>query len=792
MGAAGFLVAAAAFLQPGLRGGSTQSGPPPSAAAAPPDRFAHTLLPFLRRYCNDCHGDGSKEGDFAFDSYNDVAGMKRDREVWIKVLKRLKFEVMPPVDAERPPAAERAQAVKWLDHELYHVDCSQPQDPGRVTVRRLNKTEYNNTIRDLLSVDFQPANDFPADDTGHGFDNIGDVLTVPPLLLEKYLAAAEDIAERAVRVHSPLYARTRYSAKPKGNVRDQVDKVLIVKGSTVQQSFDFPRAGRYAIRVHTKLENSPEEPAKADIRLGNKTVGVVTVKNGETFQFEHTAHADRGLQTIAVVLAHSAIAFVGPPARTASALDPRPHVLFIEVEGPLEFTEEERQAQPLVRDLPRSGVSPAQAARANLQRFLPRAFRRQVFAEECERYVALAQRALAHGDTFEQAMSLTLQAVLVSPHFLFRVETGRRSEGGAEMLDDYALASRLSYFLWNSMPDEELFQLAGQNRLHATDVLRSQTLRLLKDPRADALASDFAGQWLGLRRLTTKDVKPDTAQFPDFNDQTRLDLWKETELFFRSVVRSNGSIYELLNGRYTFLNERLAKHYGIKDVKGPEFRRVDFTQEQRAGVLTHGSILTLTSHPARTSPVKRGEWVLTNILGDAPPEPPPSVPNLEQTQAANPNMTLRQQMERHRADPACATCHKAMDAIGFGLENFDPVGRWREKDGKLPVDSNGALPTGEVFNGPLELVAILHKRKREFGRCLTEKLLTYDLGRGVEWFDKCAVDEVVRRLEKDDRFATLILGIVESAPFQMRRVQTPEELHHKGTEGTKAHRGNTK
>jgi hypothetical protein len=522
----------------------------------------------------------------------------------------------------------------------------------------LNRAEYDNTVRDLLGVDFQPANDFPADDSGHGFDNIGDVLTVPPLLLEKYLAAAEDIAERAVPIHSPSGSRTHDAAKPQGKGRD------------------------------------------------------------------------------------------------SSA-----------------FTDQERRAQPLVREVPRLGLSPASAARANLKRFLPLAFRRKVSEEECERYVALTQRALDHGNSFDQAMNLTLQAVLVSPHFLFRVEAGRQRQAGVERLDDFALASRLSYFLWSSMPDEELFRLAREGRLHEPDVLKAQALRLLHDPRADALVANFAGQWLGLRGLKSRDVRPDAAKFPDFSDQLRLDLLKETELFVRSVMLANGNIGEFLNGRYSFLNERLARYYGIDGVKGTEFRRVNFTKEPRAGLLTQGSILTLTSHPARTSPVKRGEWVLTNFLGDAPPEPPPSIPALEKTQAANPGLTVRQQMERHRADPGCAACHKVMDVIGFGLENFDPVGRWRDRDGKQPIDAKGALPNGEVFDGPVELTSILSRRKAEFNRCLTEKLFTYALGRGVEWFDKRAVDEIVAKLGKDDRFNTLILGIIDSAPFEMRRVQ---------------------
>ena len=509
---------------------------------APTASFEQGLLPFLKHYCVDCHGGGAHSGDFSFDRYQSLDALKRDRHVWTKAMKLLKIEAMPPADAEPPPAAERAQAVKWLDHQLFYVDCSLPQDPGRVTVRRLNKTEYNNTIRDLLGIDFHPANDFPADDTGHGFDNIGDVLTIPPLLLEKYLDAAEDIAGLA--------------------------------------------------------------------------------------------------------LAHDG-----------------------------------RHGEPVLCVLSQPDVTAADAARINLHRFLPRAFRRAVPADECERYVALVQRAIDRGDSFQEAMNTTLQAVLISPHFLFRVEDGRRRDAGVEMLDDFALASRLSYFLWASMPDDELFRLARQNRLHEPDQLKAQTLRLLGDPRADTLATHFASQWLGLKRLASTDVEPDATQFPGFDNKLRQDMWQETELFFRSIMRSNSSIYELLNGRYTFLNQRLASHYGIKGITGTEFRRVDFDRERRAGVVTQGSVLTLTSHPGRTSPVKRGEWVLTNLLGDAPPAPPPAVPALEQTRAPIPTMTLRQQMERHRADPNCASCHKVMDAIGFGLESFDPVGRWRDRDG---------------------------------------------------------------------------------------------------------------
>jgi hypothetical protein len=778
--------------------GPNSPGVPKSLAMASPASYEQGLLPFLKKYCVDCHGDGAHSGDFSFDRYRNLDALKRDRHIWTKALKLLKIEAMPPADADPPPAEERAQAVKWLDHQLFYVDCSLPQDPGRVTVRRLNKTEYNNTIRDLLGIDFHPANDFPSDDTGHGFDNIGDVLTIPPLLLEKYLDAAEDIARRAVRAQPPLYSRTLYTAKPRGNVRDLVHgKVLITSGDTVFQSFEFPRAGRYVIRVQAKLDGSGDVPAKMEVRFGTKVVGAFEIKKaGSLNVFETTLDTEQGPQKVSATVKSkfngNSLAEDATPKKDSTppkdatpkkdgslAKDATPkkgsslQVISIEVEGPLGFTDQERRADPVVCVLPQRDMSAAAAARVNLKRFLPRAFRREVPADECERYVVLVQRALDHGDTFNQAMNMALQAVLISPHFLFRVEDGRRREAGIEMLDDFALASRLSYFVWASMPDDELFRLAGQNRLHEPDQLKAQTLRLLNDPRADALVTSFASQWLGLRRLASNDVKPDAGQFPGFDDELRRDLCKETELFFGSIMRSNRSIYELLNGRYTFLNQRLARHYGINGISGPEFRRFEFSQEQRAGVVTQGSVLTLTSHPGRTSPVRRGEWVLANLLGDAPPAPPPAVPALEQTRAANPTMTLRQQMERHRADPNCASCHKVMDAIGFGLESFDPVGRWRDRDGARPIDSKGALPTGEVFNGPIELVAILNERKADFGRCLTERMLTYALGRGVEWYDKCAVDEIVSRLKEDDRFSTLILGIVNTAAFQLRRAQKP-------------------
>jgi hypothetical protein len=369
-------------------------------------------------------------------------------------------------------------------------------------------------------------------------------------------------------------------------------------------------------------------------------------------------------------------------------------------------------------------------------------------------------------------MQITLQAALVSPHFLFRVETDKREQtaDGRQALNDFELASRLSYFLWSSMPDDELFQLAEQGTLHEDAVLEQQVRRMMADPKSYALIQNFGGQWLNLRRLATDDVAPDPEKFPEFDDALRRDVWHETELFFASVVREDRPLTELLTARYTFLNERLAKLYGIDGVDGDEFRRVDLADGHRAGLLTQASILTLTSYPTRTSPVKRGQWVLENLLGDKPPDPPPLVPGLEETQKANPDLSVRQQLEIHRADPTCASCHKLMDDIGFGLENFDAIGRWREEDGGQPLDTTGTLPTGESFSGPIELIAILSGRDQEFAACMAEKLLTYALGRGLEYYDKCTIDEIVQESEANDfRFSSLLTSIVRSEPFRMRR-----------------------
>jgi hypothetical protein len=606
-------------------------------ASRQPVTYEKSVLPLLRQFCYGCHGDGKKKGGVALDAYPTPQSILVDRATWEHVLKNLRGHLMPPEGKPQPADAERELIASWVESQVYACDCKHP-DPGRVTLRRLNRTEYNNTIRDLVGVDFQPAEDFPADDSGYGFDNIGDVLSMSPVLLEKYLAAAEKILNAAI--------------------------------------------------VTNALSGATNLPAP-----------------------------------------HRRI-FFHPPA-PETRLD---------------------------------------CARDVLRRFASRAWRRPATTNEINRLLGLAQAAWKQGEDFEQGLKVPLAAVLVSPHFLFRGEFQAEPDNPKAIhpIDDYALASRLSYFLWSTMPDEELFALARRKALRKN--LDAQVRRMLKDPKSRALVENFAGQWLQLRNLRL--AAPDAKTFPAFDEKLRDAMEAETEMFFAAILNEDRSVLEFLNADWTFLNERLARHYGIPGVQGEQLQRVSLKPNaRRGGVLTHASVLTLTSNPTRTSPVKRGKFVLENILGTPPPPPPPNVPELKEGTEAGRNASLRRRMEEHRANPMCASCHARMDPIGFGFENYDGIGAWREKDGDFPVETAGQLVSGEAFNGPAELRGILVKEKRDlFARCLAEKMLTYALGRGLEYYDKCALDEITKGLaRRNHRFSALVLEIARSTPFQMRR-----------------------
>jgi hypothetical protein len=583
-----------------------------------------------------------------------------NRKIWSKVRENVEGGLMPPEGRAQPSRGEVEAVSRWIESELAKADRGRTADPGRVTIRRLNRSEYNNTIRDLVGLEVRPADSFPSDDVGYGFDNIGDVLSIPPILMEKYLAAAESIAEQAIVV----------GGRPRAPVKGPIGGPINKPGDPLPESHR---------RIVFKTPNKPEE-------------------------------------------------FPG-------------------------------------------------CAAAVMQKFASRAYRRPVTGGELAKLLRFVDLARENGDSFERGIQLAVQATLVSPQFLFRVELNRGkkrpgsgkpdAEVGAVPLNDFEVASRLSYFLWSSMPDDELFNLALAGKLLTTDNLALQTRRMLRDSKAQAIVENFAGQWLQLRNLLT--ANPDREQFPAFDGPLRLAMQQESELFFSSVMREDRSILDFLDCDYTFLNERLARHYGVPGVVGDTFRRVKLEGRQRGGLITQASILTVTSNPTRTSPVKRGKWVLEQILGTPPPPPPANVPQLAEDRQALTG-TLRQRMEQHRSNPNCAGCHSRLDPPGFGLENYDAVGAWRDKEGAHAIDASGKLPSGESFRGPAELKTILRSHQREFTCCLTQKLLIYALGRGLEDHDAGTVERIAAAVAAGDyKFNRLVLEIVKSDPFLKRR-----------------------
>jgi hypothetical protein len=745
------------------------AAPPTPAAPAKQENAAHftkDIVPFLTRHCYACHGNGKKRAGLALDKYKDETALLKDRNAWDNVRNMIRTGEMPPEDRKRPAVADVEAVLRALDRVLDGLDCSGPRQVGRVTIRRLNKAEYNNTIRDLVGVDFKPAADFPNDDSGYGFDNIGDVLSLSPLLLEKYLAAAETILDRAiVNVDPPRPVKNRLGGlrvtRGAGEIRRGVGAVLRAKGEAFAASYF--EEGDYIIRVQAFSQQVGEEAVRVLLQVGATDVKEFEVKADKSAPatLEAKVRLKTGTRRIAV-------AFLNPSSDPKAAdKDKNQRLLFVRsivVDGPYNPPAPRLPASHQRILAHRAELSPRQAAREIITRFATRAFRRPVKPAEVERFLKLYDQAEKEGDRFEQRLRLVLGAVLVSPHFLFRIELDPPDArpGTAYRINDYELASRLSYFLWSSMPDNELFEQARKGTLRGN--LEAQVRRMLKDPRSSAFVQNFAGQWLTLRNLAS--VTPDPKRFPTFDEELRSAMYRETELFFEAVLREDRSILDFLDADFSFINERLAKHYGIGGVKGKKFQRVKLPAN-RGGILTHASILTLTSNPTRTSPVKRGKWVLEQILNTPPPPPPPNVPDLnEEKQLTG---SLRKVMEMHRQNTLCASCHQRMDPIGFAFENYDAIGAWRDRDGKFAIDPSGKLVDGKTFKGPGELKVILKGKKELFSRCLTEKMLTYALGRGVEYYDKCAVESVLKALDRNHyRFSTLVVEIVRSEPFQMR------------------------
>jgi hypothetical protein len=760
----------------------TADAAPQAPAKAEDTTFQDKILPFVQKYCLECHNGTKASAGLILEGYQSEAHARKNRKDWATVQHVLAAGEMPPKKKPQPTREEKEFVINWIENTLTKVDCGQPQDPGRVTVRRLNRAEYNNTIRDLCGVDFKPADDFPSDDVGYGFDNIGDVLSLQPILLEKYMAAADKILESALKLPDPIVTDKQTfrpqqisaiprSAKSRANVKGrQVDRITFTsEGSAfLPQNYNFTAEGEYALRFRGWGTNIGGEFPKAVIRVDGKDVKAFAVDapQDRPQTYEARARFTAGNKRIAV-------AFLNPFEDKEEKKFREFGVETIEVEGP--FNPVSRPDPESVKLLlvarPAGPAEKLAAAEKVLTNFARRAYRRPVKPEEAQRLLRLFEVADSQGEPFEKAVRLPMKAVLCSPHFLFRIEEDPKDPNAVRTLNDFEFATRLSYFLWSSMPDEDLFRLAEAGTLRKPEVLESQVRRMLRDPKARALSENFAGQWLQLRSLAT--LAPDKGYFPNWDDDLGQAMAREAELFFEHVVREDRSVLEFLDADYTFANERLARHYGIPGVRGAEFRQVKLPDGRRGGVVTMASTLTVTSNPTRTSPVKRGKWILENILGTPPPPPAPDVPELPPTGQLK--GTLRQQMEQHRENPSCASCHAKLDPLGFGLENFDGIGGWRTADNKQPIDASGELPDGSKFDGPAELRKVLLGKADQFRRCFAEKLLTFGLGRGLEYYDKCAVDEIVKKAAGgQDRFSAVVLAIVESDPFQKRKGKRSE------------------
>jgi mono/diheme cytochrome c family protein len=787
----------------------------PCLASEEPASRGDVAAAFIGRHCGDCHGAESPEADLALIFSDDDATLRRDRRTWEAAVRRTVAGEMPPADHPRPSAEEIDAFAAAVRGRLSEADRRAPPDPGRVTVRRLNRHEYRNTVRDLLGVDFDPTDDFPSDEIAHGFDTVGDALSLPPLLLERYLDAAEAVMQRAIPV-PPLAKRKRtchpgnlLPNRPRGREDLIVDgyRRLSAAGSeafetgpiyTIFETEAWEADGDYecALQAYAAPEaplpvelaflvvdanlaaaDPPEalahlvgefsEPARV---LHTARISGTSRKTADAIRFP-IAPADCG-RKIVVALAKSPAG--GPP--------PAVCISSLLLEGPSDPRPVSQKRLLAAADGP-----PETRAREVLGRFLRRAFRRPVEPGELDRHVALVTAELAAGRSWEAAMHWAMQAALVSPKFLFRLEPDESpAASGVQPLDRFALASRLSYFLWSSTPDDKLLDMAESGRL--TDDLAGEVRRMLADPRSAALVDGFAMQWLQLRRLDF--ISPDGGRFPSFNNDLRAAMLRETRLFVEAIIREDRSLLELLDADFTFVNGPLAKHYGLEQAyaaaappvptgdqafaklvaEGADFRRIPLADRTRGGLLSQASILTATSNPSRTSPVKRGRWVLEQILGEPPPPPPPGVPELPEEEGAAQTASLRERMEVHRRSAACSSCHVRMDAIGFALENYDAIGGYRTADGPIAIDASGEFPGGKQFSGPEGLKDVLLETRRSFLRCLAENMLVYAIGRGVGPGDALLIDGIVGRLEADGfRFSALVTGIVESDAFRLRR-----------------------
>jgi cytochrome c5 len=760
-----------------------QQRPAAQVATKPPVQAAGDAAPhqaMIDQYCIMCHSDALKTAGVVLEGVQ-VSHVGDNAALWERVLRKFGTGQMPPPGMPRPDAATSAQFTSWLESQLNTNAVTHP-NPGAPAIHRLNRLEYGNTIRDLLGLDVDVNSMLPGDDSGYGFDNIADVLSVSPLLLEKYMSAARKISTLAVGAMDIPAGEAEFLV-PFGtpvNTRVSEDLPLGSRGGWAIH-YTFPEDAEYIIRV--TMANGGDRGAKIDTRIPIKAgPAVIGASYGsESPMPELTAVAGgRG------GAAGAGAGVGGAPQKLdlrmndvrLKLLDPvagaQRNVFSISILGPYNPTGPgvTPSRKKIFVCTPTAATQDEACARQILTNLTHHAYRRPVTVADVSPLMGFYQRGRQSGGSFDKGIEVAVRAMLVSPSFIFREEqdpAGAKA-GSVYKLNDYELASRLSYFLWSSMPDDELMDLAQKARLHDPAVMDQQVKRMLADKKADSLVSNFAGQWLFLRNVQSD--KKDHDVFPDYDQSLRDGFKTETEMLFSSVLHADGSLLDLLRSNYTFVNEQLAKHYGIPDIYGPAFRKVTLTDPNRFGLLGQGSLLTVTSLPNRTSVVQRGKWILENLLGAPPPPPPPGASDGFTAHGSGGHLTLRQAMEQHRADPNCAVCHVRMDPLGFALENYNGIGKWRVMDDTgAVIDAKSTLPDDTVIDGPAGLThLLLTGRKVDFVNTFTTKLMTYALGRGVEAYDQPVIRSITREAARDDyRLSTLILGVIHSAPFQMRR-----------------------
>jgi hypothetical protein len=752
----------------------------------------------LDKYCVTCHNQRLKTGGLTLDNM-DLSKISAQAEVWEKVVRKLRAGTMPPAGLPRPDAATYNSLAGWLETQ---IDQTSEPYAGRPILHRLNRSEYANAIRDLLALDIDAAALLPPDDSAFGFDNISDALGLSPSLQEHYLDAALKIGALAVGDPKIAPGSETWRIRQDLSQDEHVNGLPLGTIGGTRVRYNFPLDGEYTVqarlyRTNLNIMRGLESPHQVEFAVDGQRIHLASIGGAEDLASLFEKPTDTGDAVEARLRVRIPVK-AGPHVVTAAFLeDPgevepvrlepyirssvdnfdwsgSPHLQSLTITGP--FHPAGASDTPSRRrifvcrpgDHGSDHIKEEDCVRKILSVLARRAYRQPLTGSDIDTLLTFYQSGKRDGG-FEGGVELGIERMLASPKFLFRMERDPAAvaSGKSYRIGDFELASRLSFFLWSSIPDDELLRLAGEGKLKNPEVFDAQVRRMLADPKAEALVNNFAGQWLQLRNL--RNVQPNTDLFPDFDDNLRQSFRRETELLFESVMQEDRSVLDLMTADYTFVNERLARHYGIPDIYGSRFRRVEVTDDARRGLLGQGSILALTSHAERTSPVVRGKWILENILGTPVPPPPPDVPALKGNQEGQRPRTMREQMAEHRANPACANCHKAMDSIGFAMENFDAIGAWRAQDSGNPIDASGELADGTKINGVVSLRKALISRPELFAGTLTEKMLTYALGRGLDYRDMPTVRAILRDASVNNyRFSTLILGVVHSAPFQMR------------------------